>query len=192
MAAPVTYTIDSNHTYPSFDADHMGLSVWRGKFNHTTGSVTLDRAGQTGEVNITVDAASIDFGNDALNDVVVKAKAPMCKDSCGLFDTAKYPTATYHGKLIDFVNHAPTRVAGKLTLHGVTRPLDLAIDSFKCVPDFMLKPRQRCGADAQATFDRDAYGLDAGKTFGIKMGVTVHIQVEAVEDAAPAAASKSR
>ena len=31
MAAPVSYTIDPAHTYPSFEADHMGISVWRGK-----------------------------------------------------------------------------------------------------------------------------------------------------------------
>lgn len=30
-AAPVSYTIDLTHTYPSFEADHMGLSFWRGK-----------------------------------------------------------------------------------------------------------------------------------------------------------------
>ena len=44
-AEPVTYTIDPQHTYPSFEADHMGgLSVWRGKFNTSSGSVKLDRA----------------------------------------------------------------------------------------------------------------------------------------------------
>ena len=33
LAAPAVYNIDPNHTYPSFEADHMGgLSVWRGKF----------------------------------------------------------------------------------------------------------------------------------------------------------------
>ncbi|MGO4776415.1 YceI family protein, partial [Lysobacter sp. 2RAB21] len=36
-AAPVTYKIDPSHTYPSFDADHMGLSTWRGKFNKSEG-----------------------------------------------------------------------------------------------------------------------------------------------------------
>ncbi|MGA9423403.1 MAG: YceI family protein [Rhodanobacteraceae bacterium] len=192
-ATPVSYTIDPDHTYPSFDADHMGLSVWRGKFNHTSGKITLDRAAQTGDVDVTVDVASIDFGNDALNQVIVKANGPMCKDACGLFDAARYPQATYRGTLERFVDGAPTRVAGKLTLHGVTRPLDLAIDSFKCIPDFMLKPRERCGADVHATLNRDDYGIDDGKSFGIKMGVTLHIQVEAVEDVAPAsAASKSQ
>jgi polyisoprenoid-binding protein YceI len=34
LAAPATYNIDAAHTYPSFEADHMGgLSLWRGKVN---------------------------------------------------------------------------------------------------------------------------------------------------------------
>ena len=44
FAAPVTYTLDPNHTYPSFSADHFGgLSVWRGKFNATSGKVVYDK-----------------------------------------------------------------------------------------------------------------------------------------------------
>jgi polyisoprenoid-binding protein YceI len=44
LAAPVAYTIDSDHTYPSFVADHMGgLSNWRGKFKSTTGTIVLDK-----------------------------------------------------------------------------------------------------------------------------------------------------
>ncbi len=43
-AAPVKYTIDSNHTYPSFEADHFGgLSTWRGKFNKTSGTIVFDK-----------------------------------------------------------------------------------------------------------------------------------------------------
>ena len=180
--APVHFTLDPDHTYPSFEADHMGLSIWRGKFDHSTGTATLDMAGKTGRVDVTVDIASIDFGNPALNKVMLGASAPMCQTQCGTFDVAKYPTAHYRGRLTDFVDGAPTKVVGRLTLRGVTRPLTLAIDRFKCVPDFMLKPRLRCGADALGTFQRDAFGLDGGKSFGMDMKVTLRIQVEAVQD----------
>ena len=67
-ASEINYTIDPDHTYPSFEADHFGgLSTWRGKFNKTTGKLTLDKAAGTGSVDIAVDAASIDFGQDKLN-----------------------------------------------------------------------------------------------------------------------------
>jgi polyisoprenoid-binding protein YceI len=171
VAAAVTYQIDPDHTYPSFEADHMGgLSVWRGKFNHTRGTVTLDKTAGTGTVDVTVDLKSADFGLDALN------RSAQGKE---LFESSRYPQATYTGKLVDFVNGAPTRVAGKLTLHGITHPLDLKINSFKCMPHPMLK-REVCGADALATFRRDAFGMNAGKDYGFSMDVTLRIQVEAI------------
>jgi len=171
-AAPVTYKIDPTHTYPSFEADHMGgLSVWRGKFRTTSGVVTLDTEAQAGDVDITVDTASIDFGMDKLD---AHAKSPE------MFDVAQFPTATYKGKLAKFKNGAPTEVDGEFTFHGVTKPLTLSIRSFKCQPNPMTK-KQTCGADAAASFDRSDYGFDYGKAYGFNMGVKLAIQVEAVK-----------
>ncbi|MGH8184508.1 MAG: YceI family protein [Rhodanobacteraceae bacterium] len=184
LAQPTRYTIDPDHTYPSFAADHMGISTWRGKFDHSRGTITLDRAQRTGTVHIVTRIDSIDFGNPPLTQMVLREAmpAPLCKTQCAFFDAAKYPTAVYDGRLADFVEGAPTRVLGKLTLRGVTRPLDLAIEHFKCVPDPMLHPRERCGAEASATFDRADFGIDAGKSFGFDMKVAMQIQVEAVQD----------
>lgn len=171
IAAPTTYQIEPTHTYPSFEADHMGgLSVWRGKFNKTSGSVTFDKAGQQGTVDITVDIDSIDYGFDLMN---IKAKSEE------LFDAAKYPTATYKGKLAGFKKGMPTKVMGDLTLRGITKPVQLNILSFKCMPHPMVK-REVCGADAMATFKRDDFGMAAGKDWGFKMDVTLRIQVEAL------------
>lgn len=174
------YTIDPDHTYPSFEASHMGISTWRGKFNRTTGAVVLDKAAGTGTVEVAIDLASIDFGLDALNDWARGAD---------FFDVAKYPQATFKGRLEGFSAGVPTRLAGELTLHGVTRPLVLRIDAFKCVPHPLFK-RELCGADATATFQRDAFGLDAGKDYGFSMDVDLRIQVEALRDAAPVTASQ--
>lgn len=54
-AAPQTYDIDPTHTYPSFEADHMGLSVWRGKLNKSSGSVVYDKATGAGSVDVQLD-----------------------------------------------------------------------------------------------------------------------------------------
>lgn len=178
-AAPVTYIVDPGHTYPSFEADHMGgLSVWRGKFNRSEGRIVLDKAAGAGSVDILIDAASIDFGHDVLNEHMQGAD---------YFDTAKYPQAHYVGKLAGFTAGKPTRVDGELTLRGVTRPVTLTIGSFKCMPHPMLK-REACGADATATLQRDQFGIDAGKDWGFDMAVQLRIQVEAVAEDAPSAA----
>ena len=171
LATPVTYECDPSHTYPSFEADHMGgLSVWRGKFNKSSGTIVLDKEKQTGTVNITVDTSSIDFGQDKLNENAQKAE---------LFNVAQFPNATYKGTLAKFVNGAPTEVDGEFTLLGVTKPLNLTIKQFKCMINPMVK-KEVCGADASATFNRDDYGMTMGKQWNFNMGVKLAIQVEAI------------
>jgi polyisoprenoid-binding protein YceI len=169
-AAPVTYEIDPAHTYPSFEADHSGgVSLWRGKFNSSAGKITLDKEAGAGTVEVTVDMKSIDFGHQGLND---HANTP------DIFDTAKYPTATYSGKLAGFRNGAPTTVEGNLTMHGVTKPVTLTINRFKCAPH--RSGREVCGADASGTINREDFGVAFGKNFGFDMNVTLRIQVEAL------------
>lgn len=182
FAAGTTYRIDPDHTFPSFEADHMGgLSVWRGKFNASSGRIVLDRAAGTGQVDVRIDVSSVDFGHDKLNE------AARGKE---LFDTAQFPEARYVGTLAGFADGRPRRVEGQFTLHGVTRPLTLDIASFKCMPHPMLR-REVCGADATARFDRSDYGLDAGKAYGFDMGVTLRIQVEAIAEGADGAGKSS-
>jgi polyisoprenoid-binding protein YceI len=172
FAAATTYNLDPTHTYPSFEADHFGgVSVWRGKFTKTTGSVVLDREAKTGTVDVTIDASSIDTGNAALDKHVRSAE---------FLDIDKYPTATYKGTSIRFDGDKPVEVIGTFTLHGVTKPLNLKIDSFKCFQNPMLK-REVCGADATAEFNRSDYGVNWGESYGFKMATTLQIQVEGVK-----------
>ncbi|HEX2585260.1 MAG TPA: YceI family protein [Steroidobacteraceae bacterium] len=172
FAAPTTYNVDPSHTYPSFEADHMGgMSVWRGKFNKSSGTITLDREAKSGTVDITIDTTSINFGMEKMDN---HAK------SADMFDVEKFPTATYKGKLVKFSNGAPTEVDGELTLHGVTKPVTLKINSFKCAQHPMMK-KEFCGADASGTFNRADFGISYGQTYGFKMDVKLSIQVEAVK-----------
>lgn len=169
-AAPVKYKIDPSHTYPSFEADHKGgLSIWRGKFNQTSGSVTLDREARTGSVDITIATASVDFGHAALNSHV---KGP------DILDAAQFPAALYHGAVV-FDGDTPVAVDGTLTLHGVSKPVRLAINSFLCKPDGLSKV-EVCGADAQGSFNRADFGITFGK--GFKTETLLRIQVEAQKE----------
>ncbi len=147
-----TYTIDPGHTYPSFEADHMGISILRGKFTKTTGTIVLDRAAKTGSVDITIDANTLDFGHEKLN---AHAK------NADMFDVTKYPTVTFKSKSITFKGDQPVAVDGEMTLHGVTKPLTLTINKFKCIDHPMLK-KEVCGADASAEFKRSDFGINYG------------------------------
>jgi len=170
MAAPEKFTIDSDHTYPSLEVPHMGISWFRGKFLKTTGKVTLDRAAQTGSVEVVIDASTLDFGHDKLNEHV---------GSKDFLNVDKYPTITYKGAL-KFSDGNPTSVDGQLTLLGVTKPVKLTLNSFKCIQHPMLK-KDYCGADAEAEFNRADFGMtyysdgELGK-------VKVMVQIEALKD----------
>jgi polyisoprenoid-binding protein YceI len=171
-AASTTYTLDPDHTHPSFEVDHFGgLSTWRGTFKKTSGTVTIDTEAKSGTVNVVIDTATIDFAHDKLNE---HATSPE------MLDAAKYPSAEYKGKFVDFANGAPRTISGALTLHGVTKPVTLTINSFKCFEHPMLK-KQVCGADASGSFNRADFGVNYGQQYGFKQDVLLRIQVEGIK-----------
>jgi polyisoprenoid-binding protein YceI len=168
LAAPETYQIDPMHTFPSFEFSHMGISVWRGRFNKTSGTVTIDRAAKTGTVELAVDPASIDFGLDIMDD---KARGE------DFFNVAKYPAAGYEGKLV-FEGETLKAVDGQVTLMGQTRPLRLVVNSFKCIPHPMTK-KELCGADVEGEMSWGAWGMKASQWGQGEAGRTkLKIQVE--------------
>lgn len=167
LAEPVTYMIDSSHTYPAFEADHQGgLSLWRGKINSSSGTVVLDKEGQAGSVEVEMDIATIDFGHEGMNRSA----------TTNIFNIEDYPTATYTGELIDFVDGAPTKVDGTLSLNGVTKDVDLQINSFLCKPHFR-HGREICGADAEGMINRGdfnvSYGLDGAFFPEVKLLISI-------------------
>jgi len=167
-----TYMLDPTHTYPSFEADHFGgLSIWRGKFTKTTGTVTLDRAAKTGTVDVTVDPASVQTGNGKLDEHLKAAE---------FFDVAQYPGVTYKGTEIKFDGDKPVEVIGNLTIRGITKPVNLKIDSFKCMPHPVLK-REVCGVEASTEFNRADFGMDFGAKYGFGMETRLHIQSEGIK-----------
>lgn len=166
-----SYNLLPSHTYPSFEADHWGgLSVWRGKFTKTSGNVVLDREARTGTLQVTIETASVDAGHVAMNAVLVSKR---------ILDAEKYPTIVYQGTSMRFDGDVPVEVIGELTLNGVTRPLNLRIDSFKCMQSHLYK-RQVCGVNALASFNRADFGVNVNLELGFKPEIKLAIQAEAL------------
>lgn len=169
-AIAATYNIDSSHTYPSFEADHMGMSTWRGKFNKTSGTVTMDRAANTGALDVTIQADSIDFGFEKMN---AHAK------NADMFNVEKFPTITYKSNHFKFDGEQLVGVEGELTMLGVTKPVSLKVDRFKCIMHPRYK-REVCGANAIAEFKRSDFGLNYGLP-AFAPEVRLAIQIEAIK-----------
>ncbi|HEX7970787.1 MAG TPA: YceI family protein [Thiobacillus sp.] len=171
QAAPETYVIDNNHTFPHFTYSHFGFSSQTHKFDKTSGKVVLDRAAKTGSADVVIDATSVNTGIPLFNEHIQAAD---------FFDTAKYPTITFKSSKMTFKGDQPVSLAGDLTIKGVTRPVMLAITHFKCMPHPMLKV-EACGANATAVVKRSAFNM--GKYVpNVSDDVTLELAIEAVKE----------
>ena len=161
-AAEESFRIDSDHTYPSFEFSHMGISVWRGKFDKTSGTVTLDREAKTGAVEIRVESSSVNFGHRTMNEVALSEE---------WLNAERFPLMRYRGAIV-FEGDKPVAVDGQLSLLAVTKPVRLRIDSFNCMIHPLLR-REVCGADAEAEFNRADFGMKQ-----YSQGEMMHLRIQ--------------
>jgi polyisoprenoid-binding protein YceI len=167
-AAATEYEIDPEHTYVSFEIDHLGFSIQRGRFNRSSGSIDFDSETQSGGIEINIEAASLDTGL-ALRDDTLRG--------ADWFNVKDFPNVLFRSQRFIFEQGRPVAVEGTLMLLGEIRPMRLEIGHFKCGFNLVLR-KQGCGADAQGTLRRSAFGMNAGLPF-IGDEVRLHIQVEA-------------
>ena len=130
LAAPETYVVDSNHSFPSFSYNHLGYSIQMSRFDKATGTVTLDKAAKTGAVDIVIDTKSVNTGSATFNEHI---------QGEDFLDTAKHPTATFKSTKVVFEGDKPVSIDGNLTLKGVTRPVTLKVTSFHAMPHPMRR-----------------------------------------------------
>lgn len=171
QAAPVTYQVDSSHTFPRFSYSHFGLSTQLSSFKNTTGNVVLDAAIKTASVDITIDMNSVNTGF-ADFDGHIKGE--------DFFDTAKHPTATFKSTQVIFEGEKPSRIEGLLTIKGVTKHTTLTVTSFLAMDHPMAKT-PAIGANAYTQIKRSDFG--AGK-YAPYVGDEVRIDI-AIEAIAP-------
>lgn len=169
-ALAANYTVDPTHTYPHFSVSHLGFSTLQGRFDKSSGKVTFDQAAKTGTVDITIDAASISTGLAKRDDHL---KSP------DFFNAAEFPALSYKGS-IHFKGDTPASAQGNLTLLGVTKPVTLTIDSFKCGTNPMSK-KEECGAGATTQIKRSDFGM---KSFlpGVGDDIKLVFEIEAYKD----------
>lgn len=171
LAAAETYVIDPNHTAPRFEYNHLGYSNQLHRFDKTSGTIVFDRAAQTGAVDVTIDARSVNTGYPLFNGHIQGAD---------YFDTAQYPTITFKSTQVRFDGDKPVAVAGNLTIKGVTRPVTLTVTSFQAMPHPMLK-KDAIGANAVTRIKRSDFNMGKSAPF-VGDDVTLSIAVEAIKE----------
>lgn len=170
VARAATYEIDPEHTFVTFEVPHFATSTLRGRFDRTRGTVQLDRAARTGQVDITVDTASVSTGTEAFDRHL---RGP------DFLDSARHPDARFVADRFVFDGDRVSEVAGTLTLLGRPQPVTLRAVRFNCYTS-PLHRREVCGGDFEATIERSRWGLRWGVDHGFADRARLLVQVEAV------------
>lgn len=177
-AAPESYTLDPYHTYPYFEVDHIGVSTMRGGFEKSSGKFTIDRAAKTGSVELTVETASINTGD---ND---KGARPRARNdhlrTADFFNVAEFPRMTFQSTGVKFAGDNPAEIAGSLTLIGVTKPLTLKVERWVC-KDHPVSKKPMCGGNASASLKRSEFGMKYGLA-GIGDELKLYFEFEGYRD----------
>ena len=170
-AAPVRYTLDPSHTQVLFSWDHLGYSHPSGQFDHVDGTLVFDPDHPANSsVRASIPVASLHTHAPALDRQLL---GPM------YLDGEKYPTITFISSKVRPEGGSRFKVEGRLTVHGVTRPVTLAVTLNKAGKYPMIEA-PALGFGASATFDRSAFGVG----YGVPMvGDALHVTItaEAIE-----------
>ncbi|MDQ6922583.1 MAG: YceI family protein [Pseudomonadota bacterium] len=153
FAAPAfsqeSYRVDPLHTASTFSISHLGLSLQRGSFGRTTGTVMLDRTAKKGSIDVTIDATSVTSGSPS--------RETMLKGE-DYFNVAQFPVITFKSTSLKFDGESVVGAEGELTIRGVTKPVTLAVADFKCAIHPATK-KPACGAEVTASVKRSEFGM---------------------------------
>jgi polyisoprenoid-binding protein YceI len=180
FAATESFTIDGNHSYPHFQVNHLGFMNLIGRFDKMSGKIVMDAAGKTGSVDIAIETASVSTGDSE------KGSRTRSRDehlrTPDFFNVAEFPRATFKGTATKWTGEWPAAIEGQLTLLGVTRPLTLTVENWKCGPDPRSQgKRYMCGGNASGVIKRSEFGMKFG-VGPIGDEVKLMIGVEAFRD----------
>jgi polyisoprenoid-binding protein YceI len=169
-----TWTIDAAHSDVSFTVRHMMVAKVRGHFRAFSGQIVTTEDPLVSSVSATIDLASLDTGNEQ-RDAHIR--------SADFLDVAAHPTMTYRSTCLRQEGDGWV-VDGELSLHGVTRPVPLALE----VNGFVTDPygARRAGFTATTEISRRDFGIDISIPMdgGVVVGdrIQIALEIEALLD----------
>jgi polyisoprenoid-binding protein YceI len=169
LPAPGVWAIDPGHAEVAFIGRHFLLTKVRGRFTGVTGAVVVDDDPTRSSVEVEIDVASLQSGDQARDDHL---------RSEDLFHVAVHPTAHFQSRAVDWVGRRGT-VTGDLTIKGVTRPVNLAVEYLGHATDPWSN--DRAVFSAHTTIDREDFGLTwnmALEAGGLLVSNEIRIEIE--------------
>jgi polyisoprenoid-binding protein YceI len=166
-----SYRIDLIQTAPKFEIKHLGLTILRGHFNHTSGRVSLDPELKSGSILISIKTESIDTGFEFIDQLLLGEN---------FLDAERYPAIRFASDKLHFSNKQLVAVDGRLSLHGITRPVNLTVEQFQCSPDKSIQ-ETTCKANAFTIVNRSEFGINNYRPL-ITDKVKIIIHVQAIQE----------
>jgi polyisoprenoid-binding protein YceI len=166
------YQLQSSHSQLLFSILHIGLTDYYGRFDHLSGTLNFDSTHpENSLVSVTVDTASVDTPSPQLN---------MDLKSADVFDTNKYPQASFKSVSITRTGVVTGKILGDLTLHGFTKRVSLDVTFSGGEPD-PLSSSYAIGFRASGTIKRTDFGL-TGMPWEPMVGDDVTLIIQAMFD----------
>ena len=170
-----TWEIDSAHSGAHFSVRHLMIATVRGEFHKVAGTINMDEKDiSKSSVEAVIDAATIDTREERRDNHL---------KSADFFDVAKFPTITFKSKSVTRQGEGKFKVAGDLTLHGITKPVILDVEGLTN----QIKDQRgniKTGAVATTKINRSEFGLTwnrAVETGGVavsdEVGVTIDLEL---------------
>ena len=173
LPIPGRWQIDPGHAEVAFIGRHFMLTKVRGRFTGVTGAIEVAQDPGETTVEVTIDMASVESGNQARDDHL---RSP------DFFDTGQHPTATFIGRAVNW-DGTQGQLDGELTIRGVTRPVTLAAEYLGYAADPW--GGHRAVFTAGGTLNREDWGLtwnmplDGGGLL-VSKEIRIEIDLEAV------------
>jgi polyisoprenoid-binding protein YceI len=168
---PGVYAIDPEHTFVEFRAQHVVIGHVRGRFDATTGTITIADDPLLSSVSVTIDTTSIST-HSARRDEDLRSPR--------FFHVDKFPSMSYRSTAIEAELDGGWTVDGTLTIRDVTLAVPLAARFTGIVDDQW--GNRRLGIHAHARVSRRAFGLLTDlerESGGVVFGKDVHLTIDA-------------
>lgn len=174
-----TYAIDPAHSRAEFRVRHLGISTVTGRFGDVDGTVTVGDGLGSLQANATIDASTIDTGNDRRDGHL---------QSPDFFDVAQYPEITFTSTGVRPGEGSQFTLVGDLTMHGVTRPVELDAEY---LGTSSMGDTRKIGFTASGEITRQDWGLNWAETneagealVGDEVTLVIEVEADAQAEAA--------
>lgn len=163
------WKLDSSHAKLRFSITHLGINDVEGTFKTIDATITSTSEDLTkASVAFTADAKSIDTDSEMRDEHL---------RGTDFFDVAKYPTINYQSTSITKICEGKYKVSGNLTMHGVTKPVELTATAR--YGDHPMNRSRVAGVKVSGTIDRTLFGVGAASMGNSTLSDNVEITANA-------------